>query len=71
MMAARKSAKPAGSEAAVVESEFSKEQLLSAKRFQGRRDILNSLFTKYPDTATFTVNAVEEMIENYMKGQVK
>lgn len=70
-MAARKSAKPADGEAAVVESEFSKKQLLSAKRFQGRKDIVNALLMKYPDTATFTVNAVEEMIENYMKGQVK
>lgn len=70
-MAARKSAKPADGEAAVVESKFSKEQLLSAKRFQGRKDIVNALLMKYPDTTTFTVNAVEEMIENYMKGQVK
>ena len=70
-MAARKSAKPADGEAAVVESKFSKEQLLSAKRFQGRKDIVNALLMIYPDTATFTVNAVEEMIENYMKGQVK
>lgn len=70
-MAARKSAKPADGEAAVVESKFSKEQLLAAKRFQGRKDIVNALLMKYPDTATFTVNAVEEMIENYMKGQVK
>lgn len=70
-MAARKSAKPADGEAAVIESEFSKEQLLSAKRFQGRKDIVNALLMKYSDTATFTVNAVEEMIENYMKGQVK
>ena len=70
-MAARKSAKPADGEAAVVESKFSKEQLLSAKRFQGRKDIVNALLMKYPDTATFTVNAGEEMIENYMKGQVK
>lgn len=70
-MAARKNAKPADGEAAVVESKFSKEQLLSAKRFQGRKDIVNALLMKYPDTATFTVNAVEEMIENYMKGQVK
>lgn len=69
-MAARKSAKPADGEA-VVESKFSKEQLLSVKRFQGRKDIVNALLVKYPDTATFTVNAVEEMIENYMKGQVK
>lgn len=70
-MAARKSTNPADGEAAVVESKFSKEQLLSAKRFQGRKDIVNALLMKYPDTATFTVNAVEEMIENYMKGQVK
>lgn len=70
-MAARKSAKPADGEVAVVENKFSKEQLLSAKRFQGRKDIVNALLMKYPDTATFTVNAVEEMIENYMKGQVK
>ena len=70
-MAARKSAKPADGEAAVVESKFSKEQLLSAKRFQGRKDIVNALLMKSPDPATFTVNAVEEMIENYMKGQVK
>lgn len=70
-MAARKSTKPADGEAAVVESKFSKEQLLSAKRFHGRKDIVNALLMKYPDTATFTVNAVEEMIENYMKGQVK
>lgn len=70
-MAARKSTKPADGEAAVVESKFSKEQLLSAKRFQGRKDIVNALLMKCPDTATFTVNAVEEMIENYMKGQVK
>lgn len=70
-MAARKSTKPADGEAAVVESKFSKEQLLFAKRFQGRKDIVNALLMKYPDTATFTVNAVEEMIENYMKGQVK
>lgn len=70
-MAARKSAKPADGEAAVVENKFSKEQLLSAKRFQDRKDIVNALLMKYPDTATFTVNAVEEMIENYMKGQVK
>lgn len=70
-MAARKSAKPADGEAAVIENKFSKEQLLSAKRFQGRKDIVNALLMKYPDTATFTVNVVEEMIENYMKGQVK
>lgn len=51
-----------------VESLFSKEQLLAAKRFQDRKDIVNAILS--PDEQ-YTVNAVEEMIEKYMKGQVK
>ena len=42
----------AASEPKKIESLFSKEQLLAAERFQGRKDI-------------------EQMIEKYMKGQVK
>lgn len=51
-----------------IENLFSKEQLLSADRFQGRRDIVNALLS--PDKQ-YTVEAVEEMIEKYMKGKVK
>lgn len=51
-----------------VESLFSKEQLLAAKRFQDRKDIVNAILS--PDKQ-YTVNTVEEMIEKYMKGQVK
>lgn len=51
-----------------VESLFSKEQLLAAKKFQDRKDIVNAILS--PDEQ-YTVNAVEEMIEKYMKGQVK
>ena len=51
-----------------VASSFSKEQLLSSKRFQDRRDILNAVLK--PDKQ-YTVEAVEQMIEKYMKGQVK
>lgn len=47
---------------------FSKEQLLAAERFQGRKDIVNALLS--PDKE-YTVEAVEQMIEKYMKGQVK
>lgn len=54
--------------AAELENLFSKEQLLSADRFQGRRDIVNALLS--PDKQ-YTVEAVEEMIEKYMKGKVK
>lgn len=54
--------------AAELENLFSKEQLLSADRFQGRRDIVNALLS--PDKQ-YTVETVEEMIEKYMKGKVK
>lgn len=51
-----------------TETLFSKEQLLMAERFQGRRDILNALLS--PDKQ-YTVETVEQEILKYMKGQVK
>lgn len=68
MWMAVKKSKPAVSEPGKVESLFSKEQLLAAERFQGRKDILNALLS--PDEQ-YTVETVEQMIEKYMKGQVK
>lgn len=59
---------PATSEQGKIENLFSKEQLLAAARFQDRKDIVNALLS--PDKQ-YTVEAVEQMIENYMKGQVK
>lgn len=51
-----------------IEVKFSKNQLLAAKQFRRRRDILDALLS--PDE-TYTVEAVEEMIGKYMKGKVK
>lgn len=70
-MAVRKTTKTAAKEAEKIESEFSKNQLLAAKRFRGKRDALNAVLSKYPDDETFTVKTVEQMIEDYMKGKVK
>lgn len=67
-MAVRKTNKTAASEPEKIESLFSKEQLLAAERFQGRKDILNALLSH---DKQYTVETVEQMIENYMKGQVK
>lgn len=67
-MAVKKTNKPAASEPEKIEKLFSKEQLLAAERFQGRKDIVNALLS--PDKQ-YTVEAVEQMIEKYMKGQVK
>ena len=67
-MAGKKTNKPAASEPEKIEKLFSKEQLLAAERFQERKDIVNALLS--PDKQ-YTVEAVEQMIEKYMKGQVK
>lgn len=67
-MTVKKTNKPAATEPEKIEKLFSKEQLLAAERFQERKDIVNALLS--PDKQ-YTVEAVEQMIEKYMKGQVK
>lgn len=67
-MAVKKTDKPAAGGPQKGRFLFSKEQLLAAERFQGRKDIVNALLL--PDKQ-YTVEAVEQMIEKYMKGQVK
>lgn len=67
-MAVKKTNKPAATEPEKIEKLFSKEQLLAAERFQERKDIVNALLS--PDKQ-YTVEVVEQMIEKYMKGQVK
>lgn len=66
-MASKKS-EPAASKLGKIEILFSKEQLLAAERFQGRKDIVNTLLS--PDKQ-YTVETVEQEISKYMKGQVK
>ena len=67
-MAARKTGKAAEPSTEKVESLFSTEQLLSAERFRDRRDILTALLEP---GRQYTLKSVEELIEKYMKGQVK
>ncbi len=67
-MEVKKTNKPAASKPDPIEKLFSKEQLLAADRFRDRRDILTALLSQ---NKTYTVKAVEQMIEDYLKGQVK
>ena len=70
-MAVRKTTKTAAKEAEKeVDVKFSKNQLLAAKRFSGKRDALNAVLSNYPDDETFTVETVEQRIEDFMKGKV-
>ena len=51
-----------------TEHMFSKDQLIDSDRFRNRRDLVKALL----DTGElYTVKAVEEKIQNYMKGKVK
>ncbi len=63
-----KKSEPVTSKPDKMERLFSKEQLLAAERFQGRKDILNTLLSP---NEQYTVETVEQMIEKYMKGLVK
>lgn len=68
-MAAKKQKQPeAAGNQKKVESKFSKEQLLAAERFRDRRDLLNALLS---ERETYTVKTVEQMIDGFMKGEVK
>lgn len=51
-----------------AESKFSKAQLISAERFRGRRDILNALLSA---DKSYTMRETEQIIEKFLKGQVK
>lgn len=51
-----------------AENKFSKEQLAASERFRDRRDIVEALLVT---GELYTVRAVEEKIECYMKGKVK
>ncbi len=66
-MAVKEKGSSAEGRALKKERKFSKQQLLAARRFQGRKDIVNALLD--PDKQ-YTAEAVEKMIETYMKGQV-
>lgn len=69
-MAARKKATNVAMEAAEkkVESLYSKEQILAAKQFKNRKDLLNALLS---DDEQYTITTVEQLMNDFLKGQVK
>ena len=68
-MAARKTA-TTGTVAKSEQTEpmFSKEQILASDRYENRRDLVDALL----DTdKSYTLETVDNLIDKYMKGQVK
>lgn len=68
-MAARKTATTEAVEKTkTTEPVFSKEQILASDRYANRRDLVDALL----DTdKSYTLKTVDNLIEKYMKGQVK
>lgn len=52
----------------IVEEKFTKKELLSAKIFKNRKDILSVLVK---DDEKLSINEAQEKIEKFMKGKVK
>lgn len=54
--------------AARSEPMFSKEQILASARFANRRDLVDALLD---EDKSYTMKTVDNLVEKYMKGQVK
>lgn len=48
-------------------SKFSKKQLISSERYKNRRDLLSALLK---DGELYSLEMVDKMIDNFMKGRV-
>ena len=51
-----------------TERKFSREQILLAEKYRKRRDLVGALLD---DKEKYTFEAVDNLIEKYMKGEVK
>lgn len=51
-----------------LEAVYTRQQLLQAKRYADRLDLINTLLK---DGKSYSIQQVDEMIEKYMKGKVK
>ena len=54
--------------AARSEPMFSKKQVLASTRFANRRDLVDALLD---EKKSYTMETVDDLIQKYMKGQVK
>lgn len=50
------------------ESQFTKEQILASRKYADRKDVCNTVI---PDDFHGTLNDVDILIDNFMKGKVK
>lgn len=49
-------------------TKFYKKQLVASKKYSRYKDLLNAVLK---DDSTYSIDEVDELIENFMKGKVK
>ncbi len=67
MAAVKKRETGAQAESRMAEALFNKEQIAASGRYRSQRDLVEALLT---DGKTYTIAAVDNMIERYRKGKV-
>ena len=55
-------------EAETTETAYTKEQILKSKKYREKRDLINALLV---NGRSYTLNTVDDMIEKFLKGEVK
>ena len=68
MAAAKKRATSATESVQVTEPQFSKEQIVASARYRNHRDLVDALLD---EDKSYTMKTVDNLVEKYMKGQVK
>lgn len=53
---------------AVIDSKYTKQQILKSKRYSDKQDLINALLK---DDTQYSITEVDELINNFMKGVVK
>ena len=51
-----------------VQTVFTKEQILASAKYRNRRDLVDALLD---EDKSYTMKTVDNLVEKYMKGQVK
>lgn len=67
-MAAKKTAKVQANEQTTKLVQFSKAQILASAKFTNRRDLVDALLA---ENSNYTMEQVDKLVSDYMKGQVK
>lgn len=53
---------------AVIDNKYTKQQILKSKRYSDKQDLINALLE---DNGHYTLLQVDEIINDFMKGEVK